>query len=154
MAQPMCVIEHFVRLFLGQWQCGLQPNLSLNTESDGVISVTFDMSTSIHTPIIEEVNGCRSNRRRSGFGSRSLRRKRRSQTSNNSHQVAADQEEILSNGSSCSIVRYDSPTYTAPPLTFSLSPVAAITSDVMDFSSLSPTLNTENNVLITLVYIW
>ena len=101
MAQPICVIDHFVRLFLSQWQCGLQPNLSLQTESNGVISVSFDVSTSLPTPIIEEVNDCRSNRKRSGRGSRSRRRKRRSQASSNSHQIAADQDELLSNGSMC-----------------------------------------------------
>ena len=79
MAQPLCVIEHFIRLFLGQWQCGLQPNLSFKTNSNGVITVDFNVSTVLQEPLIEGDHGQRPNRR-SGRGSRCRRQKRRSQS--------------------------------------------------------------------------
>ena len=80
MTQPLCVIEHFVRLFLGQWHCGLQPNLRFKTDSNGTISVDFDVTTTLPTPVIEDDEDKRHNRR-SGRGARSRRRKRRSQAS-------------------------------------------------------------------------
>ena len=80
MAEPLCVIEHFVRLILGQWHCGLQPNLDLRTDSSGAISVNFNVTTSPRAFIIEEANiPQQSNHRKSGRGSRLRRQNQRSQ---------------------------------------------------------------------------
>ena len=77
MAEPLCVIEHFVRLFLGQWHCGLQPNLDLRTDSSGAISVNFNVKSLPHAVNIEEVQ--QHKHRRSGRGSRSRRQNQPSQ---------------------------------------------------------------------------
>ena len=78
MALPIHTIEHFVRLFLGQWHYGLEPYLSMKTECNGAISVNFNVATILNRPLIQD----HSSPSKSGRGSRSRRRKRRSQSSN------------------------------------------------------------------------
>ena len=74
MANPACIVEQFVYQFMCQWNCGLEPSLSLDTKPNGAISIDFKVVTSPIKPFLEEEFVFRD---RSGRGSRRRRQKQR-----------------------------------------------------------------------------
>ena len=84
MAQPHSafVVNQFIQQFLSQWHCGFQPSISMQTDLNGAISISYNVSISPPSTTPQGVyQGSCSHQdtycKRSGRGSRSRRRKHR-----------------------------------------------------------------------------
>ena len=47
MAHPLYTVDQFVRHFFVQWQCGLKPMLNLETQTDGAISISYNVTVPV-----------------------------------------------------------------------------------------------------------
>ena len=76
MAHPLYIVDQFVRHFFVQWQCGLKPMLNLETQTDGAISISYNVTVPV-TMRKENMDDSGRPRKRSGHLSRSKRKKKR-----------------------------------------------------------------------------
>ena len=88
MDHPANIIEHFVCQFLGQWQSGLKPSLTLVTKANGQISVSYNVDTDPIPRLEEHFKG-----RKSGSGARHRRRKQRTSQAHEGTLVTSSSDE-------------------------------------------------------------
>ena len=94
MAHPAYVVDIAFRQFLYYWQCGLQPSLYLDTNSDGTV---FACSKVTGGQAYSETQVSRKPGRRSGRSSRRRRRKRHADSRDQTIQNATSTESFHEN---------------------------------------------------------
>ena len=83
MGHPFLVVNHAIEYFYYQWNCGVQPCLTIKTQENGSILVSTTVSSEIPAdpPFLPFQRRFEQNRRHcSGHGSRARRREVRNQT--------------------------------------------------------------------------
>ena len=88
MAPPFLVVDHAIQYFHCQWNCGVQPSLSLKTLVDGSIEVSTTVKSSMSDHPFLQHRHCS----QSGQSSRARRRTSREQSR---HQAAENEVAIL-----------------------------------------------------------
>ena len=98
MAPPFLVVDHAVQYFHYQWNCGVQPSLTLKTSADGSIEI----STTVRSPIPDRPFHQQSHCSKSGQTSRARRRTKREQSFHQAAEVevAIMQPHLVSNNKS------------------------------------------------------
>ena len=98
MAPPFLVVDHAVQYFHYQWNCGVQPSLTLKTSADGSIEISTTVRSSIPDRPFLQQSHCS----KSGQTSRARRRTKREQSFHQAAEVevAIMQPHLVSNNKS------------------------------------------------------